>query len=325
MVCGNPYSFAWTSSKQPNNMFTQRFTPVLAFLLLFLNGCTHLVHLDRAQNAFNRGATMENTLAFGTASASVDLQTANPNIFTSQGVGTLSPDLHYQLAYSEVGKALKSEGSLKSDGVLGTALMLRTLCEWKLGRYDEARTSAGLAQKALADNKFRQPRDEAVVGAIEGLISSEQAYIALLALRQKLAQQKTTPADDVARLRFFDEIRKHYDENISNLAGNGKIDNALTILAKTREQTIARQDLQLYFVLSQLASLKTWLDELNEIYLLIKTFGYANADNDLNRWFLSENARFAKKRDDVLPQLAILLPGKELHANYKNWKMLLLN
>jgi hypothetical protein len=307
-------------------MLTQtRFSPIYAVLLLFLSGCAHLVHLDRAQNAFNRGATLENALAFGTATNEAGVGIANPNVFASTGVSSLSPDLHYQLAHSEVSKALKTDGALKSDGVLGTAWTLRTLCEWKLGRYDDARASALLAQKALADNKFRQPRDEAIVGAIEGLISSEQAYNALLALRQKLAQHVTTPANEVERLRFFDEIKKHYEENISNATGSGKIDNALSVLGRTTAINATRQDLQLYFVLSQLASMKTWLDELNEVYLLIKAYGFANSDNDLNRWFKNENDRFAQKRDEVFPQLAVLLPAKEQNATYKNWKMLLYN
>jgi hypothetical protein len=69
--------------------------------------------------------------------------------------------------------------SLQKDQLLGNALTLQALCEWRLGDFNAALSTASAAQKNAGDQLF--PRDRALLVALPGLIKTDQGYDGILA------------------------------------------------------------------------------------------------------------------------------------------------
>lgn len=289
------------------------------FTLLMLHGCAQLNYLDQAQNAFTQGATLENTRSFGEQPS-----LEQPFAAGSQAMSFATPDLCYQLAYAQVNKALESESKLKADGVLPNAHALRALSAWKLGLYQQATESALAAKIALKNSEVPLPREAAMMTALEGLIQADQAYASVQKFKLENQNRLTSPNATEA-LGLMGNIKKQYETDIINPGGTGKIEKALAILDMAKKEIPERADIQTYFVMSQLAALKTWLDELDQVYSLLKAFGYTNDNNEIKRWFNQENERYAKKRDGYMAQLAPLLPRQKENVLYKRWEEWLYN
>lgn len=292
----------------------------LLLLILCSYSCARLNYLDQAQNAFNQGASLETNLSFGNPT---DLQ--QPYSAGNQTMSWATPDLCYHMAYAYVNKALSKESQLKADGVLANAYALRALSGWKLGLHTQATESALAAKIALQDSEVPLPREAALMTALEGLILADQAYAGVQQLKAEQQNRATTPNTTEA-LNLMANIRQQYERDIINSGGNGKIEKALTILDNAKKEVPGRPELQNYFVMCQLAALKTWLDELDQINSLLKRFGFAsNNNNELKRWFDQEDGRYSQKRDLYLGQLANLLPEQKNHALYKRWELWLFN
>ena len=75
----------------------------------------------------------------------------------------------------------ESADKLRSDQLLGNALTLKALCEWRLSQFSQAVATARSAQSAEAEPLF--PRDRALLRALPGLIKTDQAY-------QKIMERK---------------------------------------------------------------------------------------------------------------------------------------
>ena len=286
---------------------------ILLCILVILQGCAKLNYLDQAQNAFNQGATLESNRSFG---EQPNLE--QPFAAGSQAMSFATPDLCYQLAYAQVNKALEKESKLKADGVLANAQALRALSAWKLGLYQQASESALAAKIALKDSAVPLPRESAMMTALEGLIQADQAYAAVQKFKQENQSRSTTPNASEA-LSMMENVKKQYEENIISFNGTGKVEKSLAVLDQAKKEIPERADIQTYFIMSQLAALKTWLDNLDQIYSLLKTFGFANTNNDLKRWFDQENERYAQKRNLYMAQLAPLLPRQKENVLYKRW------
>ncbi len=292
----------------------------LLLLLCLCCSCAQLNYLDQAQNAFNQGASLETNLSFGEPAL-----LGQPSAAGSQAMSLATPDLCYRLAYAQVNKALLQDSKLKADGVLVNAHSLRALSAWKLGLYAQATESALAAKIALQDSDVPLPREAAMMTALEGLIQADQAFVAVQKFKLDNQTRSTSPNASEA-LTLMANIRKQYEADITNSSGTGKIDKALSILDKAKLEVAGRADIQIYFIMSQLAALKTWLDELDQIYSLLKTFGFAsNNNNDLKRWFDQENDRFTQKRNLYMSQLAPLLPQQKENVMYKRWEEWLFN
>ena len=287
----------------------------LFLLLMLCCSCAQLNYLDQAQNAFNQGASLETNLSFGEPAL-----LGQPSAAGSQAMSLATPDLCYRLAYSQVNKALLKDSQLKADGVLVNAHSLRALSAWKLGLYAQATESALAAKIALQDSDVPLPREAAMMTALEGLIQADQAFMSVQKL--KLDHQKPNVSE---ALNTMANIRKQYEADIVNSNGTGKIDKALSILDKAKLEVPGRADIQTYFIMSQLAALKTWLDELDQIYSLLKAFNFSSNNNDLKRWFDQENDRFTQKRNLYMGQLAPLLPQQKENVMYKRWEEWLFN
>ena len=72
---------------------------------------------------------------------------------------------------------------------MGDALTLQALCEWRLGQFSNALSTARSAQSSAPEQLF--PRDRAISQALPGLIKSDQAY-------QKILERK--PLTDIEQL-----------------------------------------------------------------------------------------------------------------------------
>jgi hypothetical protein len=296
-----------------NNLF------LLFIIGLMLHSCAQLNYLDQAQNAFSQGATLESNRVFG-EQAVLD----QPNAAGAQAMSFATPDLFYQQAFAQVNKALESESKLKADGVLGNAYSLRALSAWKLGLYPQATESALAAKIALKDTDVPLPRESAMMTALEGLILADQAYADIQKLKLEIQTRSTSP-NAAEALSLMEKIKKHYEGNVVNATNTGRIEKALSVIDQAKKEIPERADIQTYFVMAQLAALKSWLDELDHIYSLLKVFGYANTNNDLKRWFEQENDRYAQKRDGYMAQLAPLLSKQKENVLYKRWEEWLYN
>jgi len=152
----------------------------LSLLLgLFAAGCQTVSALRDAQDAFNRAAAAENALR-SDLNRPLDGGAAD----TMNGLGAArSGYARALLALNRV--TSESAAKLRSDQLLGDALTLKALCEWRLGQTSNALVSAQSAQSAAADQLF--PRDRALLRALPGLIKTDQAY-------QKIIERKPLAA-----------------------------------------------------------------------------------------------------------------------------------
>jgi hypothetical protein len=225
--------------KQLLNLKTHsmKLAAMLASLLL-LSACGHLMHLDRAQNNFNQGATLENQLRF------------NP-----QSEVSTSPYLYYNMAYAELGKALKNKSALGKDDVLANAYTIKALCEWKLKMYSQAEKSADAALDeylALERKGMLMPRDKALMQALPFLMEIDKVKSHLYAFHAP-----DSLSYSAAQQHYLDYV---YDSSPEKAA---KLEAAVQKLNNIRTQLEGNEEMAVYLLLSQLAALKTWSDGLD--------------------------------------------------------------
>lgn len=142
----------------------KRISSVVFVIMLAVSvvGCTSVNRLREAQDAFSRTAATENALHFD----------SNP---TDAAANLGSMRSGYASALLSLEKIENDdEKILRRDGLWGTALTLKALCQWRLGKYPEALVTAGEAQQNAGDQS--SPRDRAIVKALPGLIKTDQAY-----------------------------------------------------------------------------------------------------------------------------------------------------
>jgi len=156
---GTTATFYYEKSSRNNQSVgksMKNFTTILVFLLL--TACGGFKELQNAQDHFSKAATIE-------------LQ----NQFDPQNITFVDPDNWYQLAYSNVKKALQNTPSLERDSLLGMAYSLKALCEWKLQKYQLAEIS-----RKAALNRIKTPnRNYALMTALPDLIKIDATTTAL--------------------------------------------------------------------------------------------------------------------------------------------------
>jgi uncharacterized protein with PIN domain len=212
---------------------------ILLASTLMLSACGHLMHLDRAQNTFNQGATLENQLRF-----------------SPQSEVSSSPYLYYNMAYAELGKALKNKTALGKDDVLANAYTIKALCEWKLKMYSRAEKSADAALEEYLDMERKgiaMPRDKALMQALPALMEIDKVKSHLFAFHAP---------DSLS----YAAAQQHYQEYIHDSSPDkaAKLEAAIQRLGSVRAQLEGgNEEMVVYLVLSQLAALKTWSDGLD--------------------------------------------------------------
>jgi len=278
----------------------------LAFVLLA--GCSQLNHLDRAQQYFNEGATLDNRLKLGL------LDTRRTEILGTLGpeadpLITLSPEFYYNLAYQELNEALEKKDKLEQDGVLANTYTLKALCEWKLRAYDKARTSAFLAKTGFEGMDISFPRDEALMSALDGLISIDEANAARNDLSRRIDDWllKSKVPDTAAGRQLYTEFLTFYFADVDGTSPQC-ITSAIKHLDDVRSEVDSRGDIQLYLLQSQLAALKTWTSSLRDADRLIRTLRLSPQEA---AWRSLAETKYEQTRDVYLQQLEQLLPASD--------------
>lgn len=282
-------------------------TFIALLVLAGLAACSQLNHLDRAQQYFNEGALLDNRLKLGLLDPrrSEILGTLGPE---ADPLVTLSPEFYYNLAHKELGQALEKKDKLARDGVLGNTYTLKALCEWKLRNYDQARTSALLAKSQFETMDLSFPRDEALMSALDDLISIDEANAARSDLSASIDNwlERPTP-DSLEGKQLYQELLSLYFTKIDG-ASPQSISSAIRHLDEVRQEADSRGDIQLYLLQSQLAGLKTWTSTLRDADRLIRTLNFRGAEA---AWREVAENKYLQTRDSYLDQLEQLLPAGE--------------
>jgi tetratricopeptide (TPR) repeat protein len=138
----------------------------VALVAMLVAGCASVNRLREAQDSFNQAAAAENAARFD----------ANPS---DTAASLASVRSGYASALLSLGKLEpKDQQSLQQDGLWSTALTLKALCQWRLGQYDQALTAANEALNTSTNQVY--PRDAALLGALPGLIKTDQGYSKIL-------------------------------------------------------------------------------------------------------------------------------------------------
>lgn len=271
---------------------------LVCFFFLFFSSCAHLVHLDRAQNAFNRGAEMENRIRF----------------FSESGA-PFSPTLLYNQAYAEVQKSLKQEDKLKSEHVLGNAYCIQALCEWKLKRYDEAEKSAEKALNAFLDleeqHHIQMPRDKVIMETLPLIIQLEKIWAA--------AQLFHQPDNNT-----FESGKTHYLTYIHDSDANkeASLEQLLAQLEKHKQAQQYNEELFNYLLLVQLTALKNWSNTLDMIRAAITEDASLRdraREDAVQFLFKQKEEDFKKEKNRLLEELAKTIPTGKEHPIYQFW------
>ncbi len=246
--------------------------------LLVLTACAGFKELQNAQNQFSRAATIELTHQFDPQNISLD-----------------DPDNWYQLAYSNVKKALQNSTSLERDSLLGLAYSLKALCEWKLKKYELVEIS-----RKAALNRIHTPnRNYALMTALPDLITIDQTATAL---RQTFPN--IHPKGDLI-IPFFE---KHFPE------GHHwpHIESAIL-------QTQEEKATLIYLLQAQLSGLKGWSDALDELKQ------YMDAGNSypnvLREIFAHQYQQYLEEKAQAMD---LLKGDPSLREIYAYWNVLLL-
>ena len=263
----------------------KHFFYLLAPALMTLSSCGHLLHLDRAQNNFSRGAELENQLKFD----------PQANI-------SASPSMYYTLAYAELGKALNHKKRLSADNVLGTAYTVKALCEWKLKLYERAEGSADAALEELKEvykTGIRLPRDKALMEALPHLMEIEKVKDSLYAFHQ-------APLP-------FEAGKGHYLHFIYDPAANkmARLEKAISEISKVQASVAGNEEVSAYFVMAQLAALKTWSDALDDLLTCIAEDASleGNTRKEARNWQKAQGNEFLEvKEKELLDRLRTLIP-----------------
>lgn len=275
---------------------------LLASTLLLLSSCAHLMHLDRAQSTFNQGAELENKLKF-----------------SPQSEVAASPESFYAMAYAEVKNALKQEGQLKEDQLLGNAYTIKALCEWKLKKYDDAVKTADDAVGTflqMESKGIRMPRDKAVMEALPFIIQIDKSREHFLDLPPP---EKSSFAD----------AQSHYLAVIADpdsLDKAGTLIHAINKLENARQNVKHNYELSTYFLLTELAALKAWSDcngYLSDCIAKGKAFSNTDERKKAVKFFTDQDKAFVTKKDSLLIDLGKILPDGEENVLYKYWKIVM--
>lgn len=272
------------------------FLAVFFFALLF-SSCAHLVQLDRAQDAFSKGAEIENASRLDPSSISAS-----------------SPQSYYNIAYTQVNKALQAKGKLQKVDVLGTTYAIKALSAWKLKYYDEARESAIAAKNYIKSGsvsmgaKKSYSRDYYVMEAMDALVTIEATNDSVFLFLDTIRNIST------------DQTMLLYKELIHNDGKTGRIEDAILQLDTISASVSKKHEVRTYFNMSQLAGLKIWSDALSNIKALLKKQNAYRTNLD---WYEDEEDLFEQMKTQYLEKLADKIPNGKDDPVYLYWKFIL--
>ena len=301
----------------------------LLIITLIASSCAQLIYLDQAQDNFNKAASLENKQALGLEQVNSEKDSRELETALNQSYLEFSPKYYYNISDKKLEKALNSskyKNGLKKDNLLGNALALKALTEWKLEKFKEANVTAIMAQEELKSSGYEGTRDYAVMAALPGLISNDEAFLATEALFEEFAGKNFSNRSEEERKEFFTStLLGHYKENIHSSERNGKLDQALTSLNKARTVVSPSHEVQKYLVMSQLAVIKNWNDEKTFIDTLTQNhimFEDATSIDPLwSTWIKKEQMDYDSLKNHYLEELQQQIPNKEMKKELMEfWK-----
>lgn len=220
----------------------------LLALLLALPACQSTNQLREAQNAFNAAASQDNRaqladfrLSTSPGSPSTDWNKSPGATLDNSIAGMASSRAGYAAALLSLDQmSSKDIAQLKEDKLWGTALTLKALTQWRLGKFDDALNTVHEAEKSAAGQIY--PRDAALLTALPGLIEIDYAYT-------RLPGFKANPTNATAVL---DTWRQRL------VAVNANPPSAVDQLRQARDQAGGQGELAVYLTLSQLAAFRNF-------------------------------------------------------------------
>lgn len=252
------------------------YTTILGFLLL--TACGGFKELQNAQDHFSKAA-------------SIELQ----NQFDPQNISLDHPDNWYQLAYSNVKKALQNTPSLERDSLLGMAYSLKALCEWKLQKYQLAEIS----RKAALNRIKTANRNYALMTALPDLIHMD---VTTAALKQTFLNINPQGEQIIHFFQTYFPEGKQWKH----------IKNAML-------QTPDEKATLIYLVQAQLSGLKSWSDALDGLKQ------YMDAGNSypliLREIFANQYQQYLEEKGTVMD---FLRQDPSLVELFNYWNTLLL-
>jgi hypothetical protein len=289
-------------------------TLVLTVVLVAMAGCQSVNHLRDAQEAFNRAATLENKLRYAAN---------DPNtLFKTEASEALTEVGSVQSSYAAALLSLENvdEAKLKQDRLWGSALTLKALTQWRLGRYEDALTTANTA-KANSNQLF--PRDAAIVEALPGLIKIDLAYARIRQMKPFLKKTEDISSADLEQKNqaivqentpiFLKEIKPRLVGDTGEAEGS-----AVQDLHRARAQVEPDRPVHIYLIQAQLAALRNYEVAYTKCYgdtppaddpaqqvaawnlwdlqeILQKNAGADYPGSDGQRWIARWEARYALK------------------------------
>ncbi len=193
----------------------------LIITTMFLTGCgSYISKYRKAQDQFNLAAEADNRMKFSLE---------NPE---SRFTDLANISTNYALAYKYISDILgNKKKELEKDNLYGSALTIKGLCEWKLGKFDKARNTSQEALKYFDQSKTEVfTRDIAVMTALPGLTRADQAYYHTMS----------------------DSSSKSYDD-IEDFC-----ENAISEFKNARNAAGYNHPVQVFLIMSELAVYCTW-------------------------------------------------------------------
>ncbi len=269
----------------------QRLFLMLFSCALLLGSCSGLSHLESAQSAFSQAAEIENT-----------------NRYSYEREVSASPAIYYQLAQTEIEQALKKERKLEGLRLLGHALALKAMTEWRLKEYGAARISSKEALRAFDRLEQRQSRDEAMMLALPDLIQLDSSRAEIFTF--------------FATKRSLPEAEAFYAAEVHNLENpqQGGLYAAVEALEKLQLPPGAPPTLEAYFLQARLAGLQSWDRALDFMRQTILS-GEAERDRLDERYSQEYEQYLQPRKAAALERLQEVLPGGTAHPVYQFWKL----
>ncbi len=235
----------------------------------------------------------------------------------------------YQKASENIGKALNKPSKLKTAdfNLMGNAICLQSLSEWRLGNNNEALSKQKKALEELEQKPSRtspdDERDLAMMTALPALVDLEMAYDSMKMLQRQLGDKVAAVKEgtEEEKKAVFDQLQAHYRQFItSDDAESGVLVQGLKHLEKSKAKADPKHPVQSYLLLSQLTGLNTWVLELSEIDNAARLLKLRKEDSPVKTWLVEQFDGYKLVRDAHLLTLEKTLPNGKANPTYISWK-----
>ncbi len=295
----------------------------LLISLIGLSSCKCLVAYERGLKKFNQATQIENDRLYGVSDIPSAVITLD-ELYQKKGArpANRASETYYLAALAQLEKSLDCENKLQQRSILTTAYTLKALTEWQLRRYDAASATARTAVRQFNTASNPDPRDEALMNALDGLMIIDQLYDANDSLDQRLTDRQIDRlADDTtAQNAEFDALKVLYEQRFTNDRDTAKsLLRALEIIDRSCDRALGQDSTIQYLRNAQMAGLRTWQGNLDLLKKAGQRFRIFIRRPAMEAWFLEEQRLFDTFREQYFERLAALFPEGTNHPIYQFW------